>query len=90
MVTYILIETQSILLSASEDDSKQNINLHSVYNQSTFLLTSSWNQLDISLLSVQIHYFVVQLDAPVCFTYHMWKITQYISNHLLPLSLAFE
>ena len=34
------------------DQFKQNINLHSVYDQTTFLLTSSWDQVDIGLLSV--------------------------------------
>jgi hypothetical protein len=37
----LFIKFESMLLSASEDESKQNINLHSVYKQSKFLLTSS-------------------------------------------------
>ena len=52
MLTYILFETQCMLLSASVDAFKQNINLHSVYNQSTPLLKSSWDQPDIGLLAV--------------------------------------
>ena len=41
-----------MLLLASENESKQIINLLSVYNQSTSLITSSWDQLDIGLLAV--------------------------------------
>ena len=43
MPTYKLLKTQSMLLSASEDEPKHIINLHSVYNQNTFLLASSWD-----------------------------------------------
>ena len=39
-------------MSGSEDEYMQNINLHSVYNPSTFLLASSRDQLDVDLLSV--------------------------------------
>jgi len=53
MLTYILFKTQIMLLSAPEDDElKQDINLHSIYNQSTFSLASSWDQLAVGLLSV--------------------------------------
>jgi len=52
MLTYKLLKTQNMLLLTSEDEPKQNINLHSVYNQSTFLLASSWDQLDVGLHSV--------------------------------------
>jgi hypothetical protein len=41
ILTYILFKTQGMLLSAPQDKPKKNINLHSVYNQSTFLLASS-------------------------------------------------
>ena len=51
MLTYILFKTQSMLLSALENESK-NLNLHSVCKQTTFLLISSLDQLHVDLLSV--------------------------------------
>ena len=45
MLTYLLYKNQSMILSASQDKPKQSINLHPVYNENTFSLASSWDQL---------------------------------------------
>ena len=90
MLTYKLFKTQSRLLSGSEDKLKQSINLHSIYNKSTFSLASSWDQLNVSLLSVEIYHLILELDSQVSFTYHMWKIMQHILNNLPTLSLSSE
>ena len=78
------------LFSNKQEGPKQNIYLHSVYNQSTFVLKSSWDQLDVGLLSVEIYHFILWLDTQVSSTYHMWKMIQYILNHLPPLSSSFK
>ena len=90
MLTYKLYKTKSMLLSGSEDKPKQILHLHSVYNESTVSLASSWDQLAVGLLPVKMYCSILQLDSQVSFTYHMWKIMQYILNHLSPLSLSFE
>ena len=81
---------ENLLSLASGDELKQSVNIHSVYYQSTFLLISSWDQLDIGLLPIQIYNLILQLDNQVSSTYHMWKIMQYMHYHLPPLSLSFE
>ena len=88
MLTYNLFKTKSMPLSAANWEGQPNADLHPVYNQSTFLLTSSWDQLAIGLHPVQIHHFILELDTQVSSTDHMWKTMQYFLNHLHALSLS--